>query len=173
MIFLIVSAILLIMADQLSKYWAVAVLKPLGSLPILPGFIRFFYVENTGAAFSMFEGMRFVLIGFTSVALLVVAWLLFVKRRTDKLEEIALLLIFSGGVGNLIDRVLNGFVVDFFDFQFMTFAVFNVADCCVVVGVGLFALAFILQEVKEKKRKAAAAAQEAPSAGEANDDADH
>lgn len=136
----------LVVADQLIKAWATAVLAPVGTMPLLPGIIQLRYVLNDGAAFSMLAGKQGFLIAFTGVALAAVASYL-VIRRPKGLDRAAWLLILAGGIGNLIDRVANHMVVDYLDVQFMTFAVFNFADVCVCTGVGLLILSLILEEV--------------------------
>ena len=142
----------LVVADQLIKAWATAVLAPVGTMPLLPGIIQLRYVLNDGAAFSMLAGKQGFLIAFTSVALAAVAAYL-VIRRPKGLDRAAWLLILAGGIGNLIDRVANHMVVDYLDVQFMTFAVFNFADVCVCTGVGLLILSLILEEVHARSAK--------------------
>lgn len=171
LILTIAGTLVLVLADRLMKMWAVAQLQPVGSQPLIPGFLGLRYVENTGAAFSMLEGKQIFLIALTTIALLAVAFVLFVRRPKNKLELVSLTLILGGGIGNYIDRVAQGYVVDCFEFQFMRFAVFNVADVFVVVGVCLLLLAFILQEIRERKEKKLAAA--AAPAGQEPDDAEH
>ena len=90
---------------------------------------------NPGMAFSLLSGKQLFLIIATSVALILVAYGLFFRSRGRYLQQAALLLILAGGIGNLIDRVLNGVVVDYINLLFMQFAVFNFADICVCVGV--------------------------------------
>ena len=142
----------LVVADQLIKAWATAVLAPVGTMPLLPGIIQLRYVLNDGAAFSMLAGKQGFLIAFTGVALAAVAAYL-VIRRPKGLDRAAWLLILAGGIGNLIDRVANHMVVDYLDVQFMTFAVFNFADVCVCTGVGLLILSLILEEVHAHSAK--------------------
>ena len=147
----VVTTVVLIVLDRVSKIWAVQTLMPVESMPMIPGIIEFRYVENNGAAFGLLAGRQSFLIVFTSIALLVVAFVLFLRRPKDKMETISLMLIFSGGVGNLIDRIATGYVVDYFNLLFMRFAVFNLADCYVCIGVGLLFIAFIRTELRERK----------------------
>ena len=107
--------------DQLIKLWASNVLQPVGAMPL-------------------------ILIAATSVALLLVAYALFFRSRGKYLQQAALILVLGGGIGNLIDRVLNGEVVDYINLLFMRFAVFNFADICVCVGVALWVLVIFLEE---------------------------
>ena len=98
-------------------------------------------------AFSLLSGKQLFLIIATSIALIFVAYGLFFRSRGRYLQQAALLLILAGGIGNLIDRVLNGEVVDYINLLFMRFAVFNFADICVCVGVALWVLVIFLDEV--------------------------
>lgn len=154
MLFTILFTAALVVLDQITKMLATAYLAPVGVLPFIPGVMQLQYVLNDGAAFSFLsgvEGGRYILIAITSVALLALVIYLFVKKPQSRLEYFAWLLVLAGGLGNLIDRILNGVVVDFFALTFMNFAVFNVADCFVCIGVGMLLLFFILEEVHAKK----------------------
>ena len=150
----LLAAAVLIGIDQLIKYWAVQVLLPVGAMPVLPGIVELRFVYNQGMAFSMLSGKQTFLILVTAAVLLGVAWYLFARCRGKKLLSAALVLVLSGGVGNLIDRALNGQVVDYINLQFMTFAVFNFADICVCVGVGLLILDILLGEAGDRKNGA-------------------
>ena len=144
----------LIGADQLIKQYAEKMLlaQP-GGIPFIPHVVDFFLVYNEGAAFSILVGRQGFLIAFTGIALLLVLVYLFVGRCTNRLEYLGLVLIFSGGVGNLIDRVLNQRVIDYIRLLFIDFPIFNFADICVCVGVGLFALSMILPGTKTEPSK--------------------
>lgn len=140
--------------DQLLKIWATNYLLPLGSAPLIPGFIELRYVLNDGMAFSMLSGQRWLLITVTGMVLLVVAGML-LFRRMPRLERIVWMLVLGGGLGNLIDRVRTGVVVDYLNFQFIDFPVFNFADICVCVGVGLLILSLVLDLMQERRQNAA------------------
>ena len=149
MIFGIVSvlaAAALVAADQGIKLWASANLQPVGAMPLLPGIVELRFCLNDGMAFSMLAGKQALLIGVTSLMLLAVLIMLFV-RKMPLAERIAWTLVLGGGVGNLVDRVLNGVVVDYINVLFMNFAIFNFADICVCVGVALWVLVIFLDEV--------------------------
>lgn len=141
------GAAILVVIDQLIKHWATAALLPVGSMDVLPGVVELRYCLNDGMAFSMLAGKQGLLIGMTSVMLLAVLIMLFV-RKMPLTERAAWTLVLGGGVGNLIDRVLNGVVVDYINVLFMRFAIFNFADICVCVGVGLLMLAVLLDSFK-------------------------
>ena len=102
---------------------------------------------SCGSCSTRLSGKQLFLIIATSIALIFVAYGLFFRSRGRYLQQAALLLILAGGIGNLIDRVLNGEVVDYINLLFMQFAVFNFADICVCVGVGLWVLVIFLEEL--------------------------
>ncbi len=149
----IIAIAVLIFVDQITKHLATTYLQPVGSMPFIPGIMELRYIVNDGAAFSLFAGNRWFLIGFTSIALVAVAIYFIVKKPQSKTERIALTLILAGGIGNLIDRALYGFVVDFFAATFINFAIFNVADCFVVIGAFLLIFATIFEEMKTAKKQ--------------------
>ena len=144
----LLGAAVLVVLDQLIKHWATAALLPVGSMEVLPGIVELRYCLNDGMAFSMLAGKQGLLIGVTSVMLVAVLVMLFV-RKMPLTERIAWTLVLGGGVGNLIDRVLNGVVVDYINVLFMHFAIFNFADICVCVGVGLLMLVLLLDSTKK------------------------
>ena len=141
----------LIGLDQAIKLWAVRVLQPMGVMPLIPHVVELRFVLNPGMAFSLLSGKQLFLIIATSAALLLVAYGLFFRSRGKRLQQAALVLVLGGGIGNLIDRVLNGEVVDYINLLFMRFAVFNFADICVCVGVALWVLVILLEETHEEK----------------------
>jgi len=127
--------LVLVGLDQWTKYLAILHLKGQDNVILWPDVFELEYRENTGAAFSIMEGQSWFLIGFTSLALLLVAVFLFrSKLARSNWVRISGVLILAGGIGNLIDRIFRGFVVDFLYFSLIDFPVFNVADCCVVIG---------------------------------------
>ena len=137
------AAATILALDQWVKYW-ITVNLPLGeSMPLLPGFMQLRTVHNYGAAWSSFSGMRWLLVGVTSVIVLAVAYVLVRRIVRHPLGVVACFLILSGGLGNIIDRVRLGYVVDMFDFQFMNYPVFNVADIAVVCGAVLAAVYYL------------------------------
>lgn len=147
----VAGAALLVVIDQLIKQWATAVLQPLGALTILPGVVELRYFLNDGMAFSMLAGKQTLLIGMTSLMLLCV-FLLLLLRKMGPWERISWTLILGGGVGNLIDRVASGVVVDYVNFLFVNFAVFNFADICITTGVVMLML-WVLYDSYKKDRE--------------------
>ncbi len=172
-IFLSVLAIQgILVLDQWVKFWAIDVLKPVGTMSFLDGVLGFCYVENTGAAFGSFANQRWLFISVTLVLVLVAQYLLFTGKLKRPIEYVIATFIIGGGIGNLIDRIARGYVVDMFNFEFMNFAVFNVADVFVTVGAALLLVYVIASEALDyRKKKAPAgdgalAAPDAPPAGE-------
>ena len=153
--------------DQLTKWLAVTLLQGNPSVPIIPEVFQLTYLENPGAAFGMLQNNRWVFLIISTIGILAVLFYLLIKRPTSKLLCLSLSFIVGGGIGNMIDRVLLGYVVDFFDFCLINFAIFNVADSFVCVGAGILALWVILDTVAEEKRlKAEKAAKEAAAKAE-------
>ena len=150
-VFNLLAAAALIGIDQAIKLWATNVLQPIGAMPLIPHVVELRFVLNPGMAFSLLSGKQLFLILATSAALLLVAYWLLFRSRGKYLQQAALILVLGGGIGNLIDRVLNGEVVDYINVLFMRFAVFNFADICVCVGVALWVLVIFLEEVQEQK----------------------
>ena len=153
-----------IILDQLTKWLAVKYLIPVGSVPLIRfgevQVLNLTYVENTGAAFGMLKNAPWVFNTVSVVAIVVMLGYLFLGHAESKLSGIALAMLVSGGIGNMIDRATLHYVVDFIDFRLINFAVFNGADSFVCVGAGLLVLALVL-EMKEEARKL----QEAKSEG--------
>ena len=145
--------------DQLTKWLAVTYLKGNASFPLWQDVLHFTYVENTGAAFGSFKDHRWLfMITSTLLIIALIAYFL-AARPKDKLTVISLAFITGGGIGNMIDRILLGYVVDFIDFTLIDFAVFNVADSFVCVGVGLMFLALIRETRLEAKQARAVPAE--------------
>ena len=156
-----ILAAALVALDQLVKYLVLQNIAPGAHVPFIPHIVELTYVENTGAAFSLFEEHTWILALISLVMSLVLAAALWKGFFRHPLGRVTLTLLLAGAVGNLIDRVFRGFVVDMFNVLFMNFAVFNVADICVVVG-GIAAVAYYLLlmdklEPREKKHDDAAA----------------
>ena len=143
----------LIFADRLSKVMAAKYLVDGTVMTVIPYFLGLRYLENTGMAFSMLSGKTVFLAVITAAALIIMAYFLFVKNYGERFERFCFILIFAGGVGNLIDRVFQGYVIDYFEFLFMDFAIFNVADVYVCVGVGLYAIYTFYTEFYKKENK--------------------
>lgn len=139
-------------ADRLTKLWASGALRDVhgGSLPLIEGVFHFTYAENRGAAFSMLSGQTWFLIGVTAlICLLGVYFLFFHKRKLPWLPSLCIAMALGGALGNLYDRAVLGYVIDMLDFCLINFAVFNVADSFVCVGVILLGVWMVFFEEKQ------------------------
>jgi len=145
--------IVLVALDQLFKHLATRMLVDIVPVVIIPHFIGFNYVHNYGAGFSILSGKVDFLIIITAIALIAIAVGIIAKKFDNKIDEFSFVLILAGGIGNLIDRVVNGYVVDYLEFLFIEFPVFNLADILICTGVGLFILNTIITEFFSKKKK--------------------
>ena len=138
-----IAALCLIAVDQLSKYWAVGALEQ-GPIPVIPEVFELKFQKNPGIAFSMLEGERWLFIPLSLLMTALMIVLLFRSpMRKSKLFSGAIVLVIAGAIGNLIDRIILGYVIDFLYFKLIDFPVFNFADCCVVIGAGLLFVYFL------------------------------
>ena len=155
MIYLLYTAVILILVgcDQLLKSWTVHHLALGESTAFLPGFMQLTRVHNYGAAWSSFSGKTALLIVVTAALMIAVAYLLIRRIVRHPLGVAAAVLILGGGVGNIIDRIVHGYVVDMFDLLLFNYPVFNLADCFVVVGVILGAVYYLWFYEKYDARK--------------------
>ncbi len=159
---LVIIIALLVAVDQLTKVIMRVWLQPVHSIEIIPRFIRFRYVLNTGAAFSMLENARWLFIAITVVFTVACLAALCSRKLQNKYPllknnflKCTLVLISAGGIGNLIDRIFVGKVVDFIEPVFVNFAVFNFADMLVTVGTIMLAAYLIFDIVRDTKNKRA------------------
>lgn len=143
---------LLVCIDQYSKLVVNAYISYGDKLEIIPKFFYLTNVRNTGAAWSMFEGQQLLFIAITIVAIIFFIYLLYKERNKALLTRICYLLIISGAIGNLIDRVTNSYVVDFLDFYIFgyDFPVFNVADMFLTIGVIILIITILLENKHAK-----------------------
>lgn len=146
LIFLSIMAAVLVAADQISKLIAQDSLVTIGAVKeFIPGLIRFEYHENTGMAWGLMSSATWALSIITLIlAALIVVIIIKYRKLAPKLLLVALALVLSGAIGNLIDRVALGYVRDFIAFDFFTFPIFNIADCCVSVGVCIMLISALL-----------------------------
>ena len=131
----------IVAADQYTKWLTVAYIDPNQQVDVIPGFMGLTNVHNTGAAFSSFEGMRWLFVALFLVLSVAIFWEYFKKPMPfTKFERWCIAAIYGGGLGNMIDRVRLGYVVDMLETRFMEFPVFNVADCFITCGCILLLL---------------------------------
>lgn len=147
----ILLTVILVFLDQISKYVIFATIGLGKGVPVVDGFFRLYGVYNTGAAFSILNDHSWILLVISILATILISYFMkdfSLKRRP--LYSISLVLILSGCIGNMIDRMFNNFkVYDFIDLQFMNFAIFNIADCYLTVGVILMGIFLVFFEQKD------------------------
>ena len=153
MLISVIVAAVLTAVDQITKHIALTKLKPIGNTTFIKGFMDFTFVENRGAAFGILNGKIWLLLILAAIicAVIIYSMLKMPKTKEYRLLKAALTLILAGAVGNVIDRVIRGYVVDFFEFTFISFPVFNMADIYVVVGAIAMALIMIFVIKDEDK----------------------
>ncbi len=134
--------VILVAIDQFLKYVASMYIKPVQSITVIPNFLEVTYLENKGAAFGMFPNHRWFFILFAIVMIIVFIYWIAYKKVKDKLFIISSTLIISGGIGNIIDRLLFGYVVDYIRFSFFL-PVCNFADYCITVGTIILIIYFL------------------------------
>ena len=178
MISIIVSVILIavtVIIDQITKYWMVDVFNMgeylglayneiskaaagLDSIDVIPGVFKFTFLLNDGAALGSMDNMRWLFMSASTITIIAVLVYMFWKKPQNKLFLASLILITGGGIGNMIDRIFLGYVIDFIDFcafPSIWMYIFNFADACVCVGAGLLMLYTILSAIEEAKAEKA------------------
>ncbi len=134
----------IVAVDQLTKYLVVANIPLHGDVPFLPGILQLTYAQNTGGAWSMFEGKLWLFVGVFVVLTAMILFEYFKKPMAfSKFERWCIAAIYGGGLGNMIDRLRLGYVVDMLETEFIDFPIFNVADCfitcgCIALMISLF-----------------------------------
>ena len=144
------TALLVLLLDQLSKYYVVQHFRLYESVPVIKGIFHWTYILNPGAAFGMFAGNRWL---FVLIALVVVGGVWYFRKDIEEggwWLQYGTALFVGGAIGNLIDRARQGLVIDFFDFRI--WPVFNVADIGICVGVGMIIWKIVLMEMLENRR---------------------
>ena len=153
-----------IASDQWLKYWVVNHLAVGESMPFIPHILQLERLHNYGAAWSSLTGKTALLVAMTSVMLIGIAVLLARKIVRHPLGVTACVLILGGGIGNMIDRIALGYVVDMFDLLLFEYPVFNLADCYVVVGAILGSIYYLwLYEKYDAPKKESADGTEDPA----------
>ena len=158
--YVLYSAIIIvgIVLDQITKLVAIKHLKDVYTVPFIEDFIHFTYLENDGAAFGMLDDHRWVFLVLSTVMIIALIYYICKYKPKSKWVMTSLILIVGGGIGNMIDRVLLGYVIDFIDFCAFPNLwkwVFNIADSCVCVGTFMLSLWLIIDTVKAYKKEKA------------------
>ena len=148
----LVGVVLLLVLDQLTKFYAITHLKEHGPISLIKDVFEFHYLENRGIAFGLFQNKYMLFVALTVIILIVIGYFYIripdTKRYTPL--RITLVLLTAGAIGNMIDRVYHNFVVDFLYFKLINFPIFNVADCYVTIAMGLLVI-LILFYYKEEE----------------------
>ena len=141
----VVSIVILVAFDQLTKWLVVKYLLPGGPISIIDGVFELRYLENRGAAFGIFQNRQWMFILLTLIIVAAVIWLYIKMPETKRMLPLRIIsvAVISGAIGNLIDRILNSYVVDFLYFRLIDFPIFNVADIYVTVSAVIFIILFI------------------------------
>lgn len=136
----LLATLVFIILDQFSKFEIVQSIKYGSKIEIIRNFFSLTNVRNFGAGFSILQNQRLFLIIVPIIAMMVLSYLLVTEKNKRKITSISYILIISGAIGNLIDRIRLGYVIDFLDFIIFTydFPVFNIADCFITIGCFLF-----------------------------------
>ena len=157
-------AAVIVIADQLTKYLVIQHIPEGESIPVIEGVLHLTHIKNDGAIFGWFDDTRWLFMVLSTVGIIVMIGMLvyWVKKEPkDKLMQVILTLLISGGIGNMIDRCSLGVVTDFIDFcafPKLWMYIFNVADCAVTIGGGLMILWLIVSLIAELRKKKADAA---------------
>lgn len=155
MIVSFIVALLIVVADQLIKLLVTNTIKVDGSVSILNGLVNFTYCENKGMAFGMLQNARWLFIGFTAIVMLGIVIYMIKTKPKSKFLLASLALILGGGIGNLIDRIFLGYVIDYIQLSFFS-PVCNFADYCITIGTALLVIyiLFFSQNTTDIKQKA-------------------
>ena len=149
---LLIAAVI-VLADQIIKFFVLNELKPIGTVKVIDGVFNLTYVENRGVAFGIFQDMRWVFVAVTCILLFLIIFYMFKKRPKGKLFYICAGMIIGGGVGNLIDRLVHGYVVDYLAVSFFP-PVCNFADYCITIGVFILVINIIFfSDLLSSKKK--------------------
>lgn len=174
MLYFLIAA-LIVLLDQAAKYIVTLELTPGIPVELIPGVIRLDYAENTGAAFSFLSDMRWILVGVSVVVIALIIVLIVSDRwKITHIGKLGLAAILGGAFANLIDRALFGYVVDFFEFEFIRFAIFNVADIFITVGGAVFCIYYLFHKGGDdsstpKKQRRAKSGDSVPAAEDVGD----
>lgn len=151
-LFALLITVVVAAVDQFTKWLVLKYVEPFGSLSILKigekEWINFSYCENTGMSFSLFKGNAIMLIIFPCIIIAFAEWYIFTGHIKTRTQLYTLAIAMGGGIGNLLDRFIRGYVIDFIDFKIINFAVFNFADICIVCGGIIFAVLYTIYSGK-------------------------
>ena len=133
----LITVIIVLIIDRVTKFWVVSKMELAETIPVINGFFHITYIKNSGAAFGMLANMRWVFISITVLVLIAILYMANKVSKENIFLTVTYAMITGGAVGNLIDRMKTGLVVDFLDFRGIWPYIFNAADSFVIVGVFL------------------------------------
>ena len=145
--------IALVVIDQIIKFFVDMYLKPIGSVPVINKILQFSYYENDGAMMGMMSGKTLTMTILAVICLAVIAFVIFSGKVKFGIDYCCIVLMMSGGLGNIIDRVFRGYVIDYIEVLFVDFYIFNFADCLVTCAAIVMICNQIYEIVKENKAK--------------------
>ena len=148
-----VVMVVLVAIDQIIKYFVELNLKPVSVRPFIPGFIQLHYHRNDGAMMGFLDGKITTVTILAVICMIGIVILMFTDIIKTKLDYVCIVMIATGGIGNIIDRVCRGYVVDYIEYLFVDFYIFNFADCLITVGAFLMIFYQIYLMIKENKAK--------------------
>ena len=152
----LLAMLVLVAGDQIIKYFVDMYLKPVGSVLVVKNFLQFSYFENDGAMMGMMSGKTVTMTIFAVICLAVIAFVIFSGKIKFGVDYCCIVLMMSGGLGNIIDRIFRGYVIDYIEVLFVDFYIFNFADClvtCAAVAIICNQIYEMIKEYKIKKEK--------------------
>ena len=156
-IYSLITIAVLVAVDQLIKYLIDIYLKPVGNIPVLKNILQFSYYENDGAMMGMMSGKTVTMTVLAVICLLLIGFVLFSGKIKFGVDYCCIILMISGGLGNIIDRIFRGYVIDYIEVLFIDFYIFNFADCLVTCAAVIMICNQIYEMIKENKEKKAKA----------------
>ena len=156
-VFSLLAMAVFVAGDQIIKYFVDLYLKPVGSVLVIKNFLQFSYFENDGAMMGLMSGKTVTMTILAIICLAVVAFVIFSGKIKFGVDYCCIVLMMSGGLGNIIDRIFRGYVIDYIEVLFVDFYIFNFADClvtCAAVAIICNQIYEMIKEHKDKKEKA-------------------
>lgn len=147
-------SLLLVVIDQIVKILVISKLALQQSITIINNFFNITYVRNTGAAWSILSGNVLLLIMISVLALVVIYYYLIKDKELNKIDIVSYSMLIGGIIGNLIDRIVHGYVIDYLDFKIFNynFPIFNIADTLIVISIIIIGISLIVGEYREQNR---------------------
>lgn len=156
-IYSLLSIVLFVVADQVIKLLVDDYLKPVGSVPVIRNILQLSYYENDGAMMGMMSGKTVTMTVLAVICLLVITFVIFSGKIKFGVDYCCIVLMMSGGLGNIIDRIFRGYVIDYIEVLFIDFYIFNFADCLVTCAAVIMICNQIYEIIMENKNKKAKA----------------